>query len=76
VSDDSPATQHDVYEWIAKFLERPLPPLGPADYNRKRGWTSKRISNKKLRVTGWSPRFVSYREALPELLKDSSSLFV
>jgi nucleoside-diphosphate-sugar epimerase len=76
VSDDSPATQHDVYEWIAKFLERPLPPLGPADYNRKRGWTSKRISNKKLRATGWSPRFVSYREALPELLKDSSSLFV
>jgi len=76
VSDDSPATQHDVYAWIAAVLDQPLPPLGPADYHRKRGWTSKRISNQKLRATGWSPRFVSYREALPELLKNRSSLFV
>ena len=67
VTDDTPATQLDVYQWIANYYNKPLPPEGPADLNRKRGWTSKRISNKKLRSTGWMPHFPSYREALPSL---------
>jgi nucleoside-diphosphate-sugar epimerase len=68
VTDNTPATQRDVYQWIADVLKKPLPPSGPADLNRKRGWTSKRISNEKLRATGWSPHFPSYREALSTLL--------
>lgn len=67
VTDDTPATQREVYQWIAEALKKPLPPDGPADLNRKRGWTSKRVSNKKLCDTGWSPQFPSYREALPQL---------
>lgn len=69
VTDDTPATQYDVYAWIAAALHQPLPPSGPADYDRKRGWTSKRVSNQKLRAAGWTPRFSSYYEALPELLR-------
>ena len=67
VCDDSPATQRDLYGWIAGFLNKPLPPEGPRDPDRKRGWTSKRVSNAKLRSTGWVPRFASYRDALPSL---------
>ncbi|MBX9578059.1 MAG: NAD-dependent epimerase/dehydratase family protein [Chthoniobacterales bacterium] len=67
VADDTPATQRDVYQWMSDYLQQPLPPNGPADLNRKRGWTSKRVSNKKLRDTGWSPQFPSYQEALPQL---------
>lgn len=72
VTDNTPATQREVYEWIAHALHKPLPPDGPANYNRKRGWTSKRISNEKLRNTGWAPQFPSYQEALATLIEQSS----
>ena len=68
VCDDTPTTQREIYRWIADFLNRPLPPEGPADLNRKRGWTSKRISNARLRAVGWSPHYTGYRDALPELV--------
>lgn len=68
VTDDTPVIQRDIYGWMTEILDRPLPPEGPADMNRKRGWTSKRISNRKLRATGWAPRYPSYRDALPQLL--------
>ena len=67
VTDDTPATQHDVYAWMADYYHQLVPPNGPADLNRKRGWTSKRVSNEKLRVLGWTPQFPSYKEALPQL---------
>lgn len=67
VADDRPATQREVYGWIAHFLGKPLPPEGPGDPNRKRGWTSKRVSNARLRALGWSPEFPDYCAALPAL---------
>jgi nucleoside-diphosphate-sugar epimerase len=68
VCDDTPTTQREIYGWIADFLNRPSPPEGPADLNRKRGWTSKRISNARLRALGWSPRYPGYGDALSELV--------
>ena len=68
VCDDTPTTQREIYGWIADHLNRPLPPEGPADLNRKRGWTSKRIRNARLRSLGWSPRYPGYRDALGELV--------
>ncbi len=68
VTDNTPITQRELYGWIADFLHRPLPPEGMAQVSRKRGVTSKRISNAKLRALGWTPHYPSYREALPELL--------
>ena len=68
VSDDTPCTQREFYSWIADFLQRPLPPERPAIGNSKRGWTSKKVSNAKLRKIGWSPSFPSFRDALPSLV--------
>jgi len=44
VCDNTPATQRDVYSWIAAALGKPLPPTGPADPHRKRGLTSRNAS--------------------------------
>ena len=68
VSDDTPATQREVYGWLSDLTERPLPPHGEPDLTRKRGWSSKRICNARLRATGWVPVYDSYRAALPHLL--------
>jgi nucleoside-diphosphate-sugar epimerase len=63
-ADDTPVAQRDYYAWCAEFLDRPLPPCGPVDAGRKRGLTSKRVSNTKLRATGWQPTYPSFREGL------------
>ena len=64
VTDSQPLTQREVYEFLAMQFSRPLPPESHPDETRKRGWTNKRISNAKLRTTGWSPCFPSYFAAL------------
>ena len=73
VCDGSPVTQRDIYGWVAGFLKRPLPPEGPRPSPCKRGWTSKRVSNAKLRSKGWAPLFASYLQALPALMDLPSS---
>jgi nucleoside-diphosphate-sugar epimerase len=64
VADDEPMTQRVVYAWLAEFFHTPLPPTGPIPTDRKRGWTSKRVSNARLRALGWSPRYPSFRVAV------------
>lgn len=68
VTDDTPSTQREVYGWIADFLKRPLPPEGTGQQEHKRGLTSKRVSNAKLRTLGWKPAYPAYRDALPKLI--------
>jgi nucleoside-diphosphate-sugar epimerase len=63
-ADDTPVMQRDYYAWCAQFLEQPLPPHGPVNTQRKRGLTNKRVSNAKLRATGWSPSYPSFREGI------------
>jgi nucleoside-diphosphate-sugar epimerase len=70
VTDDTPATQREVYGWMADFFGRALPPEGPAGLSLRRGVTSKRISNAKMRGIGWAPAFPSYRDALPRLASE------
>jgi nucleoside-diphosphate-sugar epimerase len=67
VTDNTPSTQREVYGWIADFLKRPLPPEGTGQQH-KRGVTSKRVSNAKLRALGWEPTYPAYRDALPQLI--------
>jgi nucleoside-diphosphate-sugar epimerase len=72
VSDNEPLTQRAIYEWLATRFDRPLPPSGPIDPNRKRGWTNKRVSNERLRGLGWIPRYPSFFRAVesdPRLLQ-------
>ncbi|MEN9990441.1 MAG: hypothetical protein RLZZ224_143 [Verrucomicrobiota bacterium] len=68
VSDSQPLTQIDTYQTLAQRLHRPLPPSGPRDLNRKRGWTHKQVSNAKLRALGWMPRYPSFLDAVDDIL--------
>ncbi len=67
VCDNHPPTQRELYGWISGFFEKPMPPEGPVDPQRKRGLNNKRVSNQKLRSTGWAPNYPSFRDALPSL---------
>ena len=60
VADDHPIMQRDLYAALAALFNRALPPYGPIDLDRKRGWTSKRIANARLRALGWQPAFPSF----------------
>jgi nucleoside-diphosphate-sugar epimerase len=70
VTDDTPATQREVYGWMADFFGRPLPPEGAPGLSLRRGVTSKRISNAKMRGIAWAPVYRSYRDALPLLASE------
>jgi nucleoside-diphosphate-sugar epimerase len=63
-TDDTPVTYLDYYKWCSEFLSQPMPPHGPVNTERKRGITNKRVSNAKLRATGWSPHYSSFREGI------------
>ena len=56
-TDDKPAQLGDVAAFLAARLDAPAPP--PADPARGHG---KRLSNARLRSTGWAARYPSYRE--------------
>lgn len=63
-NDDAPVQEREFFEWLVQSLHLPYPP--PADpesvSKRKRGLTSKRVRNEKLRLLGWSPRYPTFRE--------------
>jgi len=63
VSDSQPLSQLACYEALSAMFGRPLPPRGPRDPDRKRGWTDKQVSHAKLLATGWLPEFHSFLEA-------------
>ena len=72
VTDNASPTQREFYGWLADQFDRPLPPSGPADPQRRRFATNKRVSNAKLRALGWEPEYPSFLHALRndrELLK-------
>ena len=67
-TDNEPVTQRDFFHWLAQQLNRPMPPAAPADPARKRGLTNKRVSNAKLRATGFQFIHPTFREGYtPEL---------
>lgn len=71
VVDSRPLSQLACYELLGRLFDRPLPPSGPRDLNRKRGWTHKQVSNAKLRATGWQPDhpcFIDAAEAIARTL--------
>lgn len=64
VVDDQPILQSECYRWLAVKLDRPVPPLGSSTPTSKRGVTNKRVSNAKLRATGWTPQYPTFAEAM------------
>lgn len=69
VTDDSPMSQMACYEGLARIFSQPMPPSGPRDMNRKRGWTHKAVSNGKLRDTGWQPMYASFLDAAEDIAR-------
>ena len=67
VCDSESLTQLEVYRGLAEIFGKELPPSGPRDLNRKRGWTHKRVSNAKLIATGWQPKYPSFLDAVESL---------
>lgn len=64
VCDDTPILQRTCYEEFDRRFNNGVPALRPAIEGRARGWTHKRVSNSKLRATGWVPDYPSYFDAL------------
>ena len=73
VADSSPLHQGDCYQALAQIFARPIPPKGPRPENRKRAWSHKRVSNEKLRSTGWDPRCPSFLDAAVDVSKSLAS---
>jgi len=71
VVDDQPILQSECYRWLAEKLNRPLPPLGKREGERKRGDSNKRVSNAKLRRLGWSLRYPKFAEAMEKSILPS-----
>ena len=67
VCDSKPLTQLECYQSLSEIFHRPLPPSGPRDLDRKRGWTHKRVSNGKLIASGWQPQFPCFTDAVEDL---------
>jgi len=64
IADDAQMPQHACLEKLAQLFSLPVPPVKPPDPARKRGWTHKRVSNARLRATGWTLRYPGYFDAL------------
>jgi nucleoside-diphosphate-sugar epimerase len=64
VVDDLPLPVSECYRWLAERLRGRAPASIPAPASRKRGNSNKRVSNARLRGTGWVPRFPSFMEGM------------
>ena len=74
VADDTPMTQRECYEGLAAIFEKPIPHEAEPNMSRKRAWTNKKISIKKLKSLGWTPNFPSFFDAVkndPGLVKSA-----
>ena len=71
LGDSRPIEQRSLYEGLARRFSMPVPPSGPVNTERKRGWTHKQVSNARLRNLGWVPRYPDFFCAVekdPELV--------
>jgi len=56
-TDDGPAQMGDVAAYLAERLGAPAPPIAEPEQGH-----GKRLSNARLRATGWAPTRPTYRE--------------
>lgn len=64
VVDDMPVSQLDFYNYLAFKYNKSVPEKVEPDFNRKRGWTNKRVLNTKLKQNGWLPKYKSFKYVL------------
>ena len=68
-ADNEPVTQLHFFEWLAKGLEKPMPPEGEP-VALKRAPTNKRVKNNKLKAAGWALRYPTFREGYKALISE------
>jgi nucleoside-diphosphate-sugar epimerase len=64
VVDNQPILLSECFRWLAAKLNRPLPAAGGSTSKRKRGNSNKRVSNGKLRASGWTPRYADFAQGM------------
>jgi nucleoside-diphosphate-sugar epimerase len=74
VVDDQPLLQSECYRWLAQKLDRPLPPIAKSKQPHKRGNSNKRVSNVKLRRSGWTPQYPTFADAMEKNILPSFGL--
>ncbi|HKR77394.1 MAG TPA: SDR family oxidoreductase [Rhodanobacter sp.] len=62
--DDTPLPLDELYDFLAHLVDAPLPAEGPAPA----GVGSKRLSNARLRASGWAPQWPDARDGYAALL--------
>lgn len=68
--DDEPVSQLHFFRWLAEALDKPLPPSGPVDTERKRGVTNKKVSNRKLKMElGYQFKYPTFRQGYTTEIK-------
>jgi nucleoside-diphosphate-sugar epimerase len=74
--DDEAAEEAELYSWLAKELgvDAPAKEEEGAQGNRRRSTGSKRCSNRRIRESGYSFRYPTYREGYAELIRARSSV--
>lgn len=63
--DDEPVTQLHFFRWLSETLGKDMPPFDPAaaQAERKRGWTNKKVANRKLKMLlGYRFRYPTFRQ--------------
>src|SRR5439155_24569350 len=68
VVDDQRMLQSECYCWLAKKLNRPIPPSGRSTLISKRVAINKRVSNAKLRRLAWVTRYPTLAEAMAKCI--------
>jgi len=63
--DDEPVSQVNYFRWLSETLRQPLPPFVSEDLDssRRRGLTSKKVSNRRLKAElGYPFKYPTFRE--------------
>ena len=68
-NDDEPALLGDVAREVARLLGEDPPPAADATAGTDATPHGKRISNARLRASGWTPAYPTYREGYAALLR-------
>jgi nucleoside-diphosphate-sugar epimerase len=71
VVDDQPILQSECCRWLTEKLNHPVLPVGSSTPTSKRGVSNKRVSNARLRATGWTPQYPTFAEAMEKSILPS-----
>ena len=69
VNDDQPLLQRDCYQEFDRRFKNGIPKVREPQKGKVRGWSNKRVSNLKIKKTGWQPKYSNYFDALDNDLR-------